>query len=129
MSISSQFIIKSFKWNRKAGKHMQELSSIMVDESFEENTKISKVKLSILKYKSTGTESVELDEELKKQVKEYENIMKNTDIDIENTADLMRILMNPINKHYNLLDSIGSIIRNSDLNNHMKVENIIDLLI
>ena len=129
--ITSEFIIDAMLRTGKAGQHMKEMSAIVVDD-IDPGHKLSKLKKSILKYKSTGLDDYKVDEEVVKRCEEYDEIMKKlelTDANLEQQAELMQIFIDPSNNHSKLLGKIGTLIRDEELNDDDKVDKIVDLLI
>lgn len=131
MSISSEFIINTLCNIRKAGKNKKELSALIVAD-FPAREKVVRIKRKILEYHATDTKDIDMDDELKAMVEHYDTMVKNLPQDdntLKHTADLMNMMLEPSTEHSKLLKNIGSIIKNTELQDVEKVDKISDLLI
>ncbi len=95
--------------------------------------KLSKLKLSILKYKagdsSDDMKEVKENNEIMKQLKSIDESNHNHNIDANRMADLVSIVIKPVNKHYEQLKKIGIIINNTEISSLNKIEEIGNLLL
>lgn len=104
----------------------------MINADMDNGKKLQKIKMCILKYKSTGTEEVILDDETKVMATKYDNMLKDAPVGddmLDHTLDLMSILTNTTNKHSALLEKLGMVIKDEKLDNDRKIDMIVDLLI
>ena len=129
--ITSEFIIETIQLSAKAGIHNKVLNGIMAGES-PDSEKIKQIKHSILKYNSTWTEELIVDENVKQQAKLYDELMKNipkNSQDAVHAADMIHIMMKPNKEHREMLNKISNVLRNKDLDDEKKVDEIGDILL
>lgn len=107
-------------------ENKRNLCSIVINDKLSDKEKLSSVQRKILEFKSKETEYEEKSEEKKLDAE----LDLDSDLDmIMNITKLMNELMSPIKGYNELLEKIGTVLRDEQITDQVKVDKITNLLI
>ncbi len=109
-------------------ENKRNLCGLIINDRFSDKEKLSVIRKKILEFKSRkdeNEESCDMD-----QACEPDEELSKLDTDtMLAVTKIMEDLMAPIKKHHDLLEQIGSVLRNESITDKIKVDKITDLLI